>query len=127
LSRRSEPTGPALGRPDDRLRRLIQYSKTLVIGVLDTPLEPVIGLAEGETRWRSMTILCGGAASVPSPLLGEGQGGGGGIGTARVDLVGVGTARVAPLPNPFPRGERERIAIAETSCALGLNCSTISI
>jgi hypothetical protein len=26
-------------------------------GVLDTPLEPVIGLAEGETRWRSMTIL----------------------------------------------------------------------
>jgi hypothetical protein len=24
-------------------------------GVLDTPLEPVIGLAEGETRWRSMT------------------------------------------------------------------------
>jgi hypothetical protein len=28
-------------------------------GVLDTPLEPVIGLAEGETRWRSMTGLCG--------------------------------------------------------------------
>ena len=25
-------------------------------GVLDTPLEPVIGLAEGETRWRSMTV-----------------------------------------------------------------------
>ena len=25
--------------------------------VLDTPLEPVIGLAEGETRWRSMTIF----------------------------------------------------------------------
>jgi hypothetical protein len=24
-------------------------------GVLDAPLEPVIGLAEGETRWRSMT------------------------------------------------------------------------
>jgi hypothetical protein len=24
-------------------------------GVLDTPLEPVIGLAEGETRWRGMT------------------------------------------------------------------------
>jgi hypothetical protein len=23
-------------------------------GVLDTPLEPVIGLAEGETRWRGM-------------------------------------------------------------------------
>jgi hypothetical protein len=27
-------------------------------GVLDIPLEPVIGLAEGETRWRSMTGLC---------------------------------------------------------------------
>jgi len=27
-------------------------------GVLDTPLEPVIGLAEGETRWRGMTALC---------------------------------------------------------------------
>jgi hypothetical protein len=26
-------------------------------GVLDTPLEPVIGLAEAETRWRSMTVL----------------------------------------------------------------------
>ena len=24
-------------------------------GVLDPPLEPVIGLAEGETRWRGMT------------------------------------------------------------------------
>jgi hypothetical protein len=24
-------------------------------GVLDYPLEPVIGLAEGETRWRMMT------------------------------------------------------------------------
>jgi len=27
-------------------------------GVPDTPLEPVIGLAEGETRWRSMTTAC---------------------------------------------------------------------
>jgi hypothetical protein len=40
--------------------RTIQYSRALVMemkgcGVLDTPLEPVIGLAEGETRWRSMT------------------------------------------------------------------------
>jgi hypothetical protein len=26
-------------------------------GVLDTPLEPVIGLAGGETRWRSMTVF----------------------------------------------------------------------
>jgi hypothetical protein len=25
-------------------------------GVLDTPQEPVIGLAEGETRWRGMTV-----------------------------------------------------------------------
>ena len=25
------------------------------LGVLDTPMEPVIGLAEGETRWRGMT------------------------------------------------------------------------
>jgi hypothetical protein len=25
--------------------------------VLDTPLEPVIGLAEGETRWRGMTTV----------------------------------------------------------------------
>jgi hypothetical protein len=24
-------------------------------GVLDTPLEPFIGLAEGETRWRGVT------------------------------------------------------------------------
>jgi hypothetical protein len=25
-------------------------------GVLDHPLEPVIGLAEGETRWRVTTV-----------------------------------------------------------------------
>src|SRR5882724_906675 len=30
--------------------------KSKSCGVLDTPLEPVIGLAEGETRWRSMTL-----------------------------------------------------------------------
>jgi hypothetical protein len=36
----------------------IQYSRDAYImesrshSVLDTPLEPVIGLAEGETRWR---------------------------------------------------------------------------
>jgi hypothetical protein len=43
---------------DDRHRprkRTIQYSRALVMesrscGVLDTPLEPVIGLAGGETR-----------------------------------------------------------------------------
>ena len=28
-------------------------------GVLDIPLEPVIGLAEGETRWRGMTAVGG--------------------------------------------------------------------
>jgi hypothetical protein len=43
-----------------RLDRAIQYSRAPMMeskscGVLDTPLEPVIGLAEGETRWRSMT------------------------------------------------------------------------
>ncbi len=27
--------------------------------VLDTPLEPVIGLAKGETRWRGMTTNVG--------------------------------------------------------------------
>jgi hypothetical protein len=40
--------------------RATQYAETLMLesksrGVLDTPLEPVIGLAGGETRWRSMT------------------------------------------------------------------------
>jgi hypothetical protein len=29
--------------------------------VLDAPLEPVIGLAEGETRWRGMTVIVIGA------------------------------------------------------------------
>jgi hypothetical protein len=45
-------------------KRMIQYSETPAMeskscGVLDTPLEPVIGLAEGETRWRGTTTLCG--------------------------------------------------------------------
>jgi hypothetical protein len=35
-------------------------------GVLDTPLEPVIGLAEGETRWRSMTVFARGEATKQS-------------------------------------------------------------
>src|SRR6266849_6908066 len=34
-------------------------------GVLDTPLEPVIGLAEGETRWRGMTARCAGHYGKP--------------------------------------------------------------
>src|SRR5712664_2480313 len=29
-----------------------------VSGILDRPLEPVIGLAEGETRWRATTAAC---------------------------------------------------------------------
>ena len=37
--------------------------------VLDTPLEPVIGLAEGETRWRSMTNF---ARSELSAVLNDG-------------------------------------------------------
>jgi hypothetical protein len=32
-------------------------------GVLDTPLEPVIGLAEGETRWRGTTTASGASRS----------------------------------------------------------------
>src|SRR6266404_77156 len=41
-------------------KRVIQYPRAARLsreagGVLDTPLEPVIGLAEGETRWRGMT------------------------------------------------------------------------
>jgi hypothetical protein len=34
--------------------------------VLDTPLEPVIGLAEGETRWRGMTASCEPASAATS-------------------------------------------------------------
>jgi hypothetical protein len=39
---------------------MIQYSTGIefqhrLLGILDTPPEPVIGLAEGETRWRGMT------------------------------------------------------------------------
>jgi hypothetical protein len=34
-------------------------------GVLDAPLEPVIGLAEGETRWRNMTVFVGSAGGEP--------------------------------------------------------------
>jgi hypothetical protein len=45
-----------------RLDRTTQYSEKAVIesrsrGVLDAPPEPVIGLAEGETRWRGMTAV----------------------------------------------------------------------
>ena len=37
-------------------------------GVLDAPPEPVIGLAEGETRWRGMTVLGRDKASAPKRL-----------------------------------------------------------
>ena len=30
--------------------------ESISCGVLDTPPEPVIGLAKGETRWRGMTV-----------------------------------------------------------------------
>jgi hypothetical protein len=50
-----------------RLDRAIQYSREAAMesrsrGVLDHPLEPVIGLAAGETRWRVMTVHDGAAA-----------------------------------------------------------------
>ncbi|SHH11680.1 hypothetical protein SAMN05444169_5836 [Bradyrhizobium erythrophlei] len=61
ISRHRPPSGPAFGRPDDRLRRTIQYSgasqrNLKERGILDAPLEPVIALAEGETRWQGMTV-----------------------------------------------------------------------
>jgi hypothetical protein len=34
-------------------------------GVLDTPLEPVIGLAEGETRWRGIFVARARRAAFP--------------------------------------------------------------
>jgi len=44
---------------------MIQYSGMEMkvsrgCGVLDTPQEPVIGLAGGETRWRGMTTVADG-------------------------------------------------------------------
>jgi hypothetical protein len=59
----SPATGSRECAPDDRLQRAIQYSEASAIevkvrGVLDPPLEPVLGLAGGETRWRSMTTSC---------------------------------------------------------------------
>jgi hypothetical protein len=44
--RHCEPTGRA---------RWLAMRQAIVRGVLDTLLEPVIGLAGGETRWRRMT------------------------------------------------------------------------
>jgi len=55
-----------------RLHQAIQYSETSVMesrncGVLNPPLEPVIGLAEGETRWRRMTAAGGAAPCINTP------------------------------------------------------------
>src|SRR6266850_6114192 len=52
----------------------IQYSEASMMksrsrSVLDTPLEPVIGLAEGETRWRSMTIFARKRRSNPDSVI----------------------------------------------------------
>jgi hypothetical protein len=54
LNRHHPPPGRRIAPPDDRLQRAIQYSEAPMMqsrtrSVLDTPLEPVIGLAEGET------------------------------------------------------------------------------
>jgi hypothetical protein len=51
-----------------RLDRAIQSSEESVInrwllGLRDTPPEPVIGLAESETRWRVMTTRNGATAA----------------------------------------------------------------
>src|SRR3981081_4797778 len=71
-------------------------------GVPNTPLEPVIGLAEGETRWRGMTVSFWSVSSLPvrrRPPLQRLQHGPGDIGSAvtaaefhrldavRIDLV----------------------------------------
>jgi hypothetical protein len=46
-SHRHRPGDPVFQSADDEHERS---------GILDHPLEPVIGLAEGETRWRVMTV-----------------------------------------------------------------------
>jgi hypothetical protein len=53
--RRPAPVPDSIG--DDRAIQCSRDSRALirVLGVLDAPQEPVIGLAEGEIRWRSMT------------------------------------------------------------------------
>jgi hypothetical protein len=48
-----EPTGPAFGRPDDKLRdEAIQSA----LAALDCFAEPVIGRRFAPTRWLAMTI-----------------------------------------------------------------------
>src|ERR1700674_1192646 len=60
LSSSCPPTGPAYGRPDDRLRRASSIPE-LPIGnqnaerrLQDRPLEPVVGRRFAPTRWRAM-------------------------------------------------------------------------
>src|ERR1700730_15903386 len=57
----SQPSSPA--------KAVIRYSRALVMesrscGIPDTPLKPVIGLADGETRWRGTTAMFGAAQCV---------------------------------------------------------------
>jgi hypothetical protein len=54
-----------------RLDRATQYAAAFRLdrrlpSVLDAPLEPFIGLAEGETRWRGMTRSAGMTAKISS-------------------------------------------------------------
>jgi hypothetical protein len=55
LSRHCEqPTGPAFGRPDDKLRDEAIQSLPCI---LDSFAEPVIGQRFAPTRWLAMTVL----------------------------------------------------------------------
>src|SRR5258708_24961081 len=61
-SRHTPPPGLAFGEPDDRLQRSIQYAAALRpnhgrSGILDHPLEPVIGRRDAPTRWRVTTFV----------------------------------------------------------------------
>jgi hypothetical protein len=41
-------------KADDPVARAVDENDGR-LGILDAPVEPVIGLTEGETRWRGMT------------------------------------------------------------------------
>jgi hypothetical protein len=54
---RNEPKGPVHPPTTDIRRwRLKLPNQSRIRGALHHPLEPVIGLAEGETRWRVTTV-----------------------------------------------------------------------
>jgi hypothetical protein len=60
-ARLSPPYDYFSSSPAKTRKRMIQYSEASVIkakvrGVLDIPLEPVIVLAGGQTRWRGTTL-----------------------------------------------------------------------